>query len=73
MKNLDRFALILVLIGALNWGFVALFNIDAVELLFGAAPVASKAIYGIIALAGVYEIVGYRAIHHRWHLRHPAS
>lgn len=73
MKNLDRFALILVLLGALNWGFVALFNIDAVEFLFGASPVAVKVIYGIVAVSALYEIVGYRAIHHRWHLRHPAG
>lgn len=38
MKVLDRIALVLVIIGALNWGAVGLFRFDCVAAIFGARP-----------------------------------
>jgi uncharacterized membrane protein YuzA (DUF378 family) len=72
VKNLDRLALIIVLIGALNWGLVGLFDFDAVAWAFGEESPVSRVIYILVALAALYEILGYRAIHRRWALRHPA-
>ena len=54
---LDRIALVLVIIGALNWLSVGLFQYDLVADLFGGATsFVSKAIYTIVGLAGLYTI-----------------
>ena len=54
---LDRIALILVTIGALNWGSVGLFKFDLVAWLFGGqAAIMSRIVYVLIALAGIWCI-----------------
>ena len=58
VKNmLDRIALILVTIGALNWGSVGLFKFDLVAWLFGGqAAILSRIVYVLVALAGIWCI-----------------
>ena len=57
MFMLDRIALILVTIGALNWGSVGLFKFDLVAWLIGGqAEIMSRIVYVIIALAGIWCI-----------------
>ena len=54
---LDRIALILVTIGALNWGSIGLFKFDLVAWLFGGqAAIISRVIYVLVALAGIWCI-----------------
>lgn len=54
---MDTLALILVIIGALNWGLIALFKFDLVASLFGGQDAfLSRVIYGLVALAGIYSI-----------------
>jgi len=54
---MDILALILVIIGALNWGLVGLFQFDLVAAIFGgSAAVVSRIIYVIVALAGIWAI-----------------
>ncbi len=54
---IDRIALILVTIGALNWGSIGLFKFDIVAWLFGGqAALMSRIIYVLVALAGVWCI-----------------
>lgn len=54
---LDRIALILTVIGALNWGSIGLFQFDAVAWLFGGQDnVVSRIIYVIVGLAGLWCI-----------------
>lgn len=54
---IDRIALILVIIGALNWGSVGLFSFDLVAWLCGGqAAMFSRIIYTAVALAGVWCI-----------------
>ena len=49
MKVLDRIALVLVIIGALNWGAVGLFRFDCVAAIFGGQAVAiSRVIYALV-------------------------
>ena len=55
-KMLESAALLLASIGALNWGLVAFANIDLVAALFGTASLVSNALYGIVALAGLYTL-----------------
>ena len=44
-------------IGALNWGLVALFNLDLVYRLLGGMPVLAKAVYVLVGIAGLLVIV----------------
>lgn len=54
---MDRLSLILVIIGALNWGLISLFQYDLVASLFGGQDaVLSRIVYGLVGLAGLYAI-----------------
>lgn len=54
---MDKLALVLVIIGALNWGLIALFQFDLVATLFGGNnSIFSRIIYGLVALGGIYSI-----------------
>lgn len=54
---LDRLSLILVIIGALNWGSIGIFQYDIVAALFGGQSAAvSRVIYTLVAIAGVWCI-----------------
>ena len=53
----DWVALLLVLIGAINWGFVGLLNFDLVAFLFGGPmSILTRIVYGLVGLAGAYMI-----------------
>ncbi len=68
---MDILALILVIIGALNWGLVGLFQFDLVAAIFGgSASVVSRIIYVLVALAGIWAITLFSRLrrdehHHR--------
>ena len=54
---IDKIALILTIVGALNWGGVGLFKFDTVAWLFGGQDaVISRIIYTVVALAGIWCI-----------------
>lgn len=54
---LDRIALFLVVIGALNWGSIGLFNFDIVGWAFGGqSGVVSRIIFSLVAIAGIWCI-----------------
>ncbi len=54
---LDRISLILVIIGALNWGTIGLFRFDLVAWIFGGQDaILSRIIYTLVALAGIWCI-----------------
>ncbi len=50
-------ALILMIIGALNWGLVGIFQWNLVSAIFGPASVVSRIIYILVALAGIWGVV----------------
>jgi uncharacterized membrane protein YuzA (DUF378 family) len=53
---LDWVALVLAIIGGLNWGLVGAFNFDLVAAIFGAGSVISRLIYILVGLAALYLI-----------------
>lgn len=54
---MDTIALILSIIGSINWGLVSLFKFDLVAWLFGGQDaVISRIIYGLVGLAGLWCI-----------------
>ena len=57
MKFLDNLSLILVIVGALNWGSIGLFGFDFVGFLFGGQmSVMSRIIFALVGLAGLWSI-----------------
>jgi len=57
MQTLQKVALVLTIIGALNWGLVGLFEFDLVASLFGGTEeVVSRVIYTVIGLAGIINV-----------------
>lgn len=57
MNGISWIALILVVIGALNWGLIGLFGLDLVATLFGPMSFLSRIIYSLVGLAGIYVAV----------------
>ena len=56
MKVLDTIALILVIIGAVNWGLIGFFQSDLVAALFGFMSGISRIVYALVGIAGLYSI-----------------
>ena len=54
---IDRIALIIAIIGALNWGSIGLFGFDLVAWIFGGQEaIGSRIVYTVVALAGIWCI-----------------
>lgn len=54
---MDKISLILVIIGAINWGSIGLFQFDIVAWIFGGqGAILSRIIYTLVALAGIWCI-----------------
>lgn len=54
---IDNIALILVIVGALNWGSIGLFGFDLVAALFGGQmALLSRVVYTLVGLAGIWSI-----------------
>ena len=70
MKKLDILAAVLVVVGGLNWGLVAVAKFDLVATLvgldFGQTNAASRIVYGLVGVAAVYQAVQQPAIRRRW-------
>jgi uncharacterized protein len=60
MKKLDALAAVLVIVGGLNWGLVAIAKFDLVAWIFGkdfgGTTAGSRVVYGLVGLAAVYGI-----------------
>jgi uncharacterized membrane protein YuzA (DUF378 family) len=54
---LDWIAGVLVIIGALNWGLVGLFQFDLVAAILGAGSMMTRIIYVLVGLAGIYCLI----------------
>jgi len=53
---LDWLAIVLVIVGGLNWGLVGLLDLDLVDLIFGSIPILAKLVYVLVGLAAIYMI-----------------
>lgn len=53
-KCLDITALIITIIGAVNWGLIGLFKFDLVAFIFGDMSLLSRIIYVLVGLCGLY-------------------
>jgi uncharacterized protein len=70
VKKLDIVAAVLVAVGGINWGLIALADFDLVATLvgleFGEVNAASRLVYGLVGIAAVYQIAQQHAIRRRW-------
>ena len=70
MKKLDLLAIVLLIVGGLNWGLVALARFDLVAtvfgLEFGETNALTRIVYGLVGLSAVYVAAQLRAIPRRW-------
>jgi uncharacterized membrane protein YuzA (DUF378 family) len=66
MKQIDVIAAVLVVVGALNWGLIAVARFDLVATLFGMqfgeVSAASALVYGLVGLAGLYQAVSWKRV-----------
>ena len=53
MHTLYRIALVVVIIGAINWGMIGIFNINLVSLLFGEDTFLTNFVYALVGICGL--------------------
>lgn len=56
MKTLDYIALVLVAIGAINWGLIGFFEFDLVKSILGNMTLVSRIVYAVIGISGLYSL-----------------
>jgi uncharacterized membrane protein YuzA (DUF378 family) len=70
MKLIDVVAAVLVVVGALNWGLVAIARFDLVAALFGLSfgevSGVTAAVYGLVGMAGLYQALFWKRVQTRW-------
>ena len=54
MEMIELIALILVLVGGLNWGLVGLLNLNLVTLILGSVPILVTIVYDLVGLSALY-------------------
>ena len=58
MRTLNILTLVLVIVGAVNWGLVGLFQFDLVAALFGGQQaILSRIVYTLVGVAGLYQLI----------------
>jgi uncharacterized membrane protein YuzA (DUF378 family) len=77
MKKLDLIAVVLLVVGGLNWGLVAIARFDLVATIsgldFGQTNAFTRIVYGLVGLSAVYVVAQLRAIVRRWATNSPAT
>ena len=70
MKVIDVVAAVLVVVGALNWGLVAVARFDLVAALFGLSfgvvSGVTAVVYGLVGVAGLYQAFFWKRVQSRW-------
>ena len=56
MNALDWTAMVLMIVGGINWGLIGLFNFNLVGTLFGELSALSRIVYTLVGIAAVYSI-----------------
>jgi uncharacterized protein len=70
MKSLHWIALVLVIIGAINWGLIGFFQFDLVAALFGGQSAAlSRVVYALVGLSGLVVAATSAALYGNLHSR----
>ena len=62
MKFISYLALTLVIVGALNWLLVGLFQFNLVDTIFGIGSIITRIIYVLVGISGLWSILFYKTI-----------
>jgi uncharacterized protein len=72
LSTIQRIALILTIIGAINWGLIGFFGFNLVEAIFGDNSALSRIIYGLVGIAGLINL-GLLFKPNEQHVREPQT
>ena len=56
MKIIDKIALVLIIIGAINWGLIGFYKFDLVATIFGDMSIISRIVYALVGISGLWGI-----------------
>lgn len=70
MRTIDIIAAVLLVVGGLNWGLVAVADFDLVAALFGPGTFLARLVYGLVGLSALYQMASVRMIQRRWGVAH---
>ena len=70
MRGLDIVTATLLIIGGLNWGLVGFAEFDLVAALFGRMTPLSRAVYALVGLSALYQLLQWNAMRRRWTMAH---
>ena len=59
-KYIKTISYVLVIIGALNWGLIGVFNFDLVATLFGEMTYLTRVVYSLVGLSGIVSVITFR-------------
>ena len=62
MKTVKLVALILLVVGGLNWGLVGLFNFDLVATLLGVMSVLARVVYTLVGISAIVVAISAKKI-----------
>jgi len=65
MRKIDIAAAALLFVGAVNWGFIGLFNINAIHF-FVENELVDRFVYTMVGVAAIYRAIYWKAIRSRW-------
>ena len=57
LRGIDFAAVVLVVVGGLNWGLVGLFRFDLVQAILGGIPFLARLVYVLVGIAAVYTAI----------------
>ncbi|MEI8129290.1 MAG: DUF378 domain-containing protein [bacterium] len=60
-KYIKTISYVLVIIGALNWGLIGVFNFDLVATLFGEMTYLTRVVYSLVGLSGIVSVITFRS------------
>jgi uncharacterized protein len=72
LSTIQRIALILTIIGAINWGLIGFFGFNLVEAIFGDNSALSRIIYGLVGITGLINL-GLLFKPNEQHVREPQT
>ncbi len=56
METLQKTALVITIIGAINWGLIGIFDFNLVDTLFGVGSMLSRIVYVLVGICGIINI-----------------
>ena len=56
MNTLYKVALVIGVVGCINWGLVGILNFNLVEFLFGDGTILTRVVYTIVAISGILSL-----------------